>query len=117
MNEKTKGGKRPNAGRKKVDDPKQTISLYIETSIITAAGGKEALQNKLYNSMRTEKKPWQPPTITPIPSTPLPPEEDTPPAENNPPEETVTIPTWDRTIKKESWVQYKERLTAWSNKK
>ena len=48
------GGKRKGAGRKPSTDKKQTVALYIETSIINALGGLESTKEKLYSFAKTE---------------------------------------------------------------
>lgn len=48
------GGKRKGAGRKPCSDKKQTVALYIETSIINALGGIESTKEKLYSFAKTE---------------------------------------------------------------
>lgn len=48
-----RGGKRKGAGRKPCSDKKQTVALYIETSIINALGGLEATKEKLYSFAKT----------------------------------------------------------------
>jgi len=50
------GGKRKGAGRKPSLDKKQTVYMYIETSIINTLGGLESTQEKLYNFAKTEAK-------------------------------------------------------------
>lgn len=52
------GGKRKGAGRKPCSDKKQTVALYIETSIINALGGIENTKEKLYSFAKTEAG-WQ----------------------------------------------------------
>ena len=42
------GGARKGAGRKPAADPKQTITLYVETSIVNAMGGVEELKEECY---------------------------------------------------------------------
>lgn len=49
-----RGGKRKGAGRKPSPDKKQTVVLYIETSIINALGGLENTKEKLYSFAKTE---------------------------------------------------------------
>jgi len=48
------GGKREGAGRKPCSDKKQTVALYIETSIINALGGLESTKQILYSFAKTE---------------------------------------------------------------
>ena len=43
------GGPRKGAGRKPAPDPKLTITLYVETSIVHAMGGVEELKNECYS--------------------------------------------------------------------
>lgn len=50
------GGKRKGAGRKPSPDKKQTVALYIESSIINALGGLESTKEKLYSFAKTEAK-------------------------------------------------------------
>jgi len=48
------GGKRKGAGRKPSPDKKQTVCLYIETSIINKLGGIDNAKQKLYNFAKIE---------------------------------------------------------------
>ena len=48
------GGKRTGAGRKPCFDKKQTVVLYIETSIINDLGGIENVKQSLYNFAKIE---------------------------------------------------------------
>lgn len=48
------GGKRKGAGRKPCSDKKQTVALYIETSIIKELGGIESAKEILYSFAKTE---------------------------------------------------------------
>jgi len=48
MEEKKKGGKRPGAGRRRLDDPKEQIALYVHQTAISRFGGKDGLKNALY---------------------------------------------------------------------
>jgi hypothetical protein len=48
------GGKRAGAGRKPSLDKKQTVVLYIETSVINALGGSTATKQNLYSFAKTE---------------------------------------------------------------
>lgn len=43
---KTHGGARSNAGRKRIDDKKQTITIYIRQSVIDAHGSPEIVKEK-----------------------------------------------------------------------
>jgi len=49
-----RGGKREGAGRKPCSDKKQTVVLYIETSIINNLGGIDNAKLKLYNFAKIE---------------------------------------------------------------
>jgi hypothetical protein len=51
MKEKQKGGNRKGAGRKPSLDPKQPVTIFVETSIIDSFGGKEGLQLFCYNAI------------------------------------------------------------------
>jgi hypothetical protein len=51
MKEKSKGGKRSGAGRKPSTDPKQLVTMFVETSIINALGGKEGVRGFLYGCL------------------------------------------------------------------
>lgn len=53
MKNKSKGGPRSGAGRKPSVDPKQQISLFVETSIINSYGGKHGLRSVLYSVLET----------------------------------------------------------------
>jgi hypothetical protein len=48
------GGKRKGAGRKPCSDKKQTVVLYIETSIVNALGGLNSTKQNLYNFAKIE---------------------------------------------------------------
>lgn len=48
MKKQTHGGARQRAGRKPVADPKQTVTIYVEQSIIDANGGLDELKSELY---------------------------------------------------------------------
>lgn len=48
MEEKKKGGTRPGAGRKPLDDPKEQIALYVHQTAVAKFGGKDGLKNALY---------------------------------------------------------------------
>lgn len=41
MAKKQHGGKRPNAGRKPIDDPKIQLAVYINSSFVEKVGGTE----------------------------------------------------------------------------
>jgi hypothetical protein len=51
MKEKLKGGVRKGAGRKPSPDPKQPVTMFVETSIIEALGGKEGVRGFLYGCL------------------------------------------------------------------
>jgi hypothetical protein len=57
MKEKPKGGKRSGAGRKPSPDPKQPITIFVETSIIESCGGKEGVQLFCYSALGSNKTP------------------------------------------------------------
>jgi len=44
------GGKRKKAGRKPIADKKQTVTIYIRSSVIESAGGIDALKEIIYNT-------------------------------------------------------------------
>ncbi len=46
------GGARKGAGRKPAPDPKLTITLYVETSIVNAMGGMEELKEECYTFLK-----------------------------------------------------------------
>lgn len=52
MNEKSKGGKRPGAGRRPSPNPKVPITIYVEERVVEKWGGKEDLKIKLYDFVR-----------------------------------------------------------------
>lgn len=54
----THGGARQRAGRKPVADPKQGITIYVESSIIEANNGIEECKSEMYFFLkeRGEKK-------------------------------------------------------------
>lgn len=56
MKEKQKGGVRNGAGRKPSGDPKQPVTIFVETSIIESMGGKEGVQFLCYGAIYGEKK-------------------------------------------------------------
>ena len=45
---KQHGGKRQRAGRKPVADPKQTVTIYVEQSIIDANNGLDECKSEMY---------------------------------------------------------------------
>jgi len=49
---KTRGGARPNAGRKPVQDKKTQISIYIRSSKIDLNGGPEKIKEKIYKLLK-----------------------------------------------------------------
>ena len=49
-----RGGKRKGAGRKPCSNKKQTVVLYIETSVINKLGGLNATKQILYNFAKIE---------------------------------------------------------------
>jgi hypothetical protein len=53
---KKHGGARKNAGRKPVEDKKQQVNLFIESSLIEWHGGKTEVQKKCYAFLREKKK-------------------------------------------------------------
>lgn len=52
------GGARQRAGRKPVADPKQTVTIYVEQSIIDANNGIDEVKSESYSFLkaRAEKK-------------------------------------------------------------
>lgn len=50
------GGKRKNAGRRPVEDKKQTISIYVRSSIIKAKGGIDRFKEFLYEFIENPNK-------------------------------------------------------------
>ncbi len=48
MEENKRGGKREGAGRKSSNNPKETVSIYVEKTAIWKFGNKEKLKLKLY---------------------------------------------------------------------
>jgi hypothetical protein len=54
MEEKQKGGKRDNAGRKPSDDKKLPITVYIETSFIQKNGGKIELARRIVDIVKAD---------------------------------------------------------------
>ena len=56
----THGGARKGAGRKPAPDPKHTITLYVETSIVNALGGVEELKEECYSFLKNRNKKNKP---------------------------------------------------------
>lgn len=54
MNEKQKGGKRENAGRKPTNDPKIPITVYVETSVVQKNGGRVELARRIVDAVKTD---------------------------------------------------------------
>jgi hypothetical protein len=54
----THGGARQRAGRKPVADPKQTVTIYVEQSIIDGNNGMDEVKSESYSFLkaRAEKK-------------------------------------------------------------
>jgi hypothetical protein len=46
------GGARKGAGRKPVSDPKISITIYVEQSIIKAIGGPDQVKDECYTFLR-----------------------------------------------------------------
>ena len=52
MKKKNKrGGERPRAGRKSIEDKKIPITIYVRQSFIDGLGGSDALRNKILKSL------------------------------------------------------------------
>jgi len=51
---KKRGGKRPGAGRPKIDDKKKTVMLYIRQSIIEAHGGERYLKQFIQKAIKSQ---------------------------------------------------------------
>ena len=45
----THGGKRKKSGRKPITDKKQTVTIYIRSSVIEKAGGMDNLKELIYS--------------------------------------------------------------------
>lgn len=56
MKEKPKGGVRQGAGRKPSADPKQPVTIFVETSKINYYGGKEGVQLFCYNALDADRE-------------------------------------------------------------
>lgn len=56
MAKKNKKTNPKGAGRNPVADPKKQLSLYVETSIIKANGGKEEAQRAAYSFLKKEAR-------------------------------------------------------------
>ena len=52
MKQETRGGARANAGRKPLQDKKQLLPVYIETSVINKLGGKKEAKLKAQSLLR-----------------------------------------------------------------
>jgi len=52
MKQETRGGARPNCGRKPLQDKKQLLPIYIETSVINKLGGKKEAKLKAQSLLR-----------------------------------------------------------------
>lgn len=48
--------KKSNAGRKPIDDKKNTINIFIRESVINMLGGKEAVQQICYDAISNAVK-------------------------------------------------------------
>lgn len=57
MNENNRGGRRLGAGRKPTDNPKEVVTLYVETKAIYPFGNKDKLKGKLYDFISGYGKP------------------------------------------------------------
>lgn len=62
MEENKHGGKRVGAGRKKSDNPKETVSLFVEKKKIWLFGNKENLKERLYKHIDTDIQDLTKPT-------------------------------------------------------
>ncbi|MCC6721767.1 MAG: hypothetical protein IT243_06150 [Bacteroidia bacterium] len=49
------GGKRTNAGRKKIDNPKINLTLYIDKYTVEVNGGMELCKQKIYSFLKQQK--------------------------------------------------------------
>lgn len=49
MKEKQIGGKRPGAGRKRSDNPKMSVTLFVPIKSVEKFGGKEELRKAIYD--------------------------------------------------------------------
>lgn len=57
MNKKSKGGKRPGAGRKPTNDPREQIPMYVRKTDIAKFGGKPELKEALALFIEKYQKP------------------------------------------------------------
>lgn len=48
-----------NAGRKKLEDKKETVHLFIRTSVIKAKGGKKKLQASCYEHLGVKETDYK----------------------------------------------------------
>jgi hypothetical protein len=55
-NKNQHGGKRKNAGRKPVDDPKVQLSIYVNNSAVEGAGGPDAAKIVAIKAIEKEAK-------------------------------------------------------------
>ena len=56
MAKKSHGGKRKGSGRKPVDDPKLTLSIYPLTSYVEAVGGQDEAKTIAVNAIERQAK-------------------------------------------------------------
>lgn len=84
MKDKQKGGERKGAGRKPAADPKLPITIFVETSVIDAHGGKDCIRVLCYDAIEAsnvhfphiQSEPVFPkPTKRPKPKEPIDPDE------------------------------------------
>ena len=52
MKKETRGGQRPNSGRKPIKDKKKQISIYPRESKIELIGGPEKIKEKIYKLLK-----------------------------------------------------------------
>jgi len=57
MKNKKAGGKRKGAGRKKAADPKRTITIYVEQSVIDSFTGIDVMKSEIYAFLKKRGLP------------------------------------------------------------
>lgn len=57
MKEKQKGGPRKGAGRKPSTNPKEPVTVFVETKTIQLYGGKDVIRQAIYGFLKSDDMP------------------------------------------------------------
>ena len=104
MEQNNRGGKRDGAGRKPIDNPKETVSLFVEKKTIWLFGNKEKLKERLYGSIKTMVQDLNKPT------------NEIKPFEQHQTNYVASVPTQKEAVIIGSIEAYKQEILATTNK-